>query len=432
MTWLLAVINSLPAAVYTTDAYGRITSFNHAAVTFSGRVPQLGTDSWCVSWKLYRPDGTPLPHEECPMAIALKEGRPIRGAEAIAERPDGTRVHFEPYPTPLFDRTGKLLGAVNMLVDITQRKKAEDAVRRAEQELRDFVEQASVGMHWVGSDGIILWANQAELDMLGYAHDAYVGHHIAEFHADQQVIEDILRRLAHGEALQGYPARLRRNDGSIRDVLLNSNVLWDGGRFVHTRCFTFDITDRKRAEEANLRLAAIVESSDDAIIGTDLNSIIVSWNKGAERLYGYSAPEAIGRSVTMLFPPDSRDDETALMSRILLGQKIEHYETVRRRKDGRLLDISLTVSPITDSSGNVIGASKIARDITPRKQADEALRKSEQRLKQSQAELQDKIADLESFQDIAVARELKLMELEKEVERLRREAAASGKKVIKS
>jgi PAS domain S-box-containing protein len=124
---LRELVEALPAAVYTTDAEGRITMFNNAAVKFSGRVPQLGTDSWCVSWKLLRPDGTPLPHDQCPMAMALKEGRPIRGYEAIAERPDGTRVNFLPYPTPLWDTHGKLAGAVNMLVDITERKRAEEA-----------------------------------------------------------------------------------------------------------------------------------------------------------------------------------------------------------------------------------------------------------------------------------------------------------------
>ena len=119
------MIDALPAAIYTTDAEGRITHFNPAAVAFGGRVPQLGTDEWCVTWKLYHPDGTPMPHDQCPMAIALKEGRPILGAEAIAERPDGTRVWFTPYPTPLRDDAGRIVGAINMLVDITERKRAE-------------------------------------------------------------------------------------------------------------------------------------------------------------------------------------------------------------------------------------------------------------------------------------------------------------------
>ena len=119
------LLNALPAAIYTTDADGKITFYNDAAIAFAGRQPAIG-EEWCVTWKLYNLDGSRLPHNECPMAVALKTGKPNRGAEAIAERPDGSRVAFMPYPTPLFDEAGKLVGAVNMLVDITERKAAED------------------------------------------------------------------------------------------------------------------------------------------------------------------------------------------------------------------------------------------------------------------------------------------------------------------
>ena len=115
---LREILDALPAAVYTTDADRRVTMFNQAAATFAGREPQLGTDTWCVTWKLYQPDGTPMPHDQCPMATALKEQRPVRGLEGIAERPDGTRVRFIPYPTPLYDSSGVMVGAVNMVVDI--------------------------------------------------------------------------------------------------------------------------------------------------------------------------------------------------------------------------------------------------------------------------------------------------------------------------
>jgi PAS domain S-box-containing protein len=134
--------------------------------------------------------------------------------------------------------------------DVTDYKRAQDDLRRAEQELRDFVDNATIGMHWVGPTGTILWANHAELEMLGYSSDEYIGRHIAEFHADPAAIEDLLRRLTNGETLHEYSARLRSKDGSLRDVLINSNVLWEDGRFVHTRCFTRDITERNRAEEA--------------------------------------------------------------------------------------------------------------------------------------------------------------------------------------
>jgi PAS domain S-box-containing protein len=120
------LLDALPAAVYTTDAVGRITYYNDAAADLWGHRPALGSSEWCGSWKLFWPDGTPLPHDECPMVAALKEDRAVRGIEVAAERPDGTRVPFIPYPTPIHDETGKLVGAVNMLVDITDRKRAEE------------------------------------------------------------------------------------------------------------------------------------------------------------------------------------------------------------------------------------------------------------------------------------------------------------------
>ena len=124
--WYLGLLQALPAAIYTTDADGRITFFNEAAAQLWGCRPKLGSDQWCGSWRIYTPEGELLPHDECPMAVALKENRPIRGSDAVAERPDGTRAPFLPFPTPLCDDRGRLLGAVNMLVDITERKQAEE------------------------------------------------------------------------------------------------------------------------------------------------------------------------------------------------------------------------------------------------------------------------------------------------------------------
>jgi PAS domain S-box-containing protein len=120
------LLDALPAAIYTTDAAGLLTYYNEAAADLWGHRPKLGSSEWCGSWKLFWPDGTPLPHDACPMAVALKENRIVRGQEAACERPDGTRVPFIPYPTPLHDESGKLIGAVNMLVDITERKRAEE------------------------------------------------------------------------------------------------------------------------------------------------------------------------------------------------------------------------------------------------------------------------------------------------------------------
>jgi PAS domain S-box-containing protein len=243
-------LNALPAAIYMTDADGRITYFNEAAATMWGCRPKLHTDQWCGSWRLYWPDGTPMPHDACPMAITLKERRPVRGGQAIAERPDGSRVPFMAFPTPLRDASGAFVGAVNMLIDLS---------------------------------------------------------------------------------------------------------------------------DHQRAEKVSHRLAAIVESSDDAIISKDLNGVIATWNKGAERLFGYLEQEAIGKPITMLIPEQHRDEEARILERIRGGERIDHFETMRRRKDGTLVSISLTVSPITDGAGRVVGASKIARNITEQKRREEQI-----------------------------------------------------------
>ena len=240
----LSILDALPAAVYITDTAGRIMFHNEAAAELWGCRPEIGKSEFCGSWKLYWPDGTPLPHYECPMALALRERRPVRGMEAVAERPDGTRVPFLPFPTPLFDDDGEMIGAVNMLVDVSEQ-------RRLEQQL-----------------------------------------------------------------------------------------------------------------------VSIVESSDDAIASKDLDGIVKTWNKGAERLFGYTAQEMIGKPVALLIPDDRQDEEPAILARVSKGERIEHYETVRRRKDGSLVDISLTVSPVNDPLGRIIGASKIARDITDSKQAE--------------------------------------------------------------
>jgi PAS domain S-box-containing protein len=136
--------DTLPVAVYTTDVAGRITHFNEAAASLWGRRPVLGEDRWCGSWQLFWADGTPLPHDQCPMAMALKEDRPVRGLEAVALRPDGSRVFFAPYPTPLHDNDGELVGAVNVLVDITERKAAEDGLTAAGMDLERRVQDSAI------------------------------------------------------------------------------------------------------------------------------------------------------------------------------------------------------------------------------------------------------------------------------------------------
>lgn len=203
--------------------------------------------------------------------------------------------------------------------------------------------------------------------------------------------------------------RARRRDGQWRWLLLRGAPHHDAdGRFLGHVGTSTDIDARKQSEMASQRLAAIVECSDDAIIGKDLNGVITTWNKAAERMFGYSAAEAIGQSVVMLMPPDRQHEEPGILDRIRLGQRIDHFETVRRRKDGSLLNVSLSVSPIRAGDGRVIGASKIARDITDRIRRERTLvqvqgelarlnEELEQRVQQRTAELAETIGELEAF-----------------------------------
>lgn len=253
------MLQTLPTAAYACDADGLITDFNPAAVALWGRAPQRfdPVDRYCGSFKLFAPDGTPIAHAACWMALTLRDDKSYVAQEIVVEQPSGRRIPVLAYANPVHDADGQLVGAVNVLVDISARKALEEEVTRNRRDFEDFFEHGSLALHCVDANGIIVRANQAELQMLGYEHDEYVGQHISSFHADADVISDVLTRLGSGESLKNYEARVRCKDGTIRHVAISSNVLWDDGNFQHTRCFTQDITAQKEAaialREANRR-----------------------------------------------------------------------------------------------------------------------------------------------------------------------------------
>jgi PAS domain S-box-containing protein len=271
------------------------------------------------------------------------------------------------------DRPSRLAAAIqNELREAEVRKArrlAEETLKHNEQDLEDFFNHAPVGLRWESTDGTILRVNDAELKMLGYAREEYLGHNIAEFHAEKNVAADILRRLNRGETLDNYEARLRCQNGDVKDVIINSNALRVNGQFVHSRSFTRDITAQKQAQTARAYLAAIVESSEDAVIGKNLDGEILTWNSAAERMYGYQAEEVKGRSIALLVPPHRPEELPEMYEKRRRGEPIERYETIRVRKDGRHLDVSLTVSPIM-VGGKIVGVSAIERDITALKREE--------------------------------------------------------------
>jgi PAS domain S-box-containing protein len=221
-------------------------------------------------------------------------------------------------------------------------------------------------------DGTIRTWNQAAVRLFGYSEAEAVGQPITilipEGRHDEE--PDILRAIRNGIRIEQYETVRRHKDGTLIDVSLTvSPVKNSSGTIVGASKIVRDIRERKLAEVSMRELAAIVESSEDAIVGKSLDGTIKSWNAGAERLFGYRADEVIGRSITLLIPDGRQNEEPDILSRVRRGEPVEHYETVRQRKDGTLVPISLTVSPVRDNAGRIIGASKIARDVSEIKAA---------------------------------------------------------------
>jgi PAS domain S-box-containing protein len=366
------MVETLPVAAYTTDAEGRLTWFNTAAVRLSGRVPELGTDKWCVTWKIFLPDGSLLPHDQCPMAAALRGEEVPNGIEFMAERPDGTRFWFSPCPAAVRDGEGRIIGGINLLTDITERKTVEvEAVGP----FRAIVETTPECVKIVARDGTLLFMNQPGLAMVGArTPEEVIGYSVYALIAPEHRarFQEMNERVCRGQKAT-FEFDIVGLQGSRRQMETHAAPLRQADGVTVQLALTRDITQRKRAERAAQLLGAIVDSSDDAIVSKNLDGIITSWNGSADRLFGYTAAEAVGRSVTMLIPDDRPEEEPNILARLRRGERVDHFETIRRRKDGTLFDISLTISPVKDAAGVIIGASKIGRDISERKRAERAI-----------------------------------------------------------
>jgi len=285
-------------------------------------------------------------------------------------------------------RSGALQNADSILL---ARQKAEQELAAERERLR--ITLASIGDAVISTDveGRVTYLNEVAEALTGWIRAEAMGRPLPDVF---RIVDEQTRRPAENPALralkEGVVVGLANHtvliarDGTERPVDDSASPMLDESGVPVGAVLVFrDVSEHRRAEEAQARLAAIVESSQDAIISKTLNGVIRTWNTGAERLFKYSAEEAVGRSITLIIPPERLDEEKEILARLAGGERIEHYETVRMDRNGRRIDLSLTVSPIRDAEGRVIGASKIARDVTERKQGEEALRQAVEALKEA-------------------------------------------------
>jgi PAS domain S-box-containing protein len=387
--WFQVTLSSIGDAVITTDVQAKITYLNPVAESMTG-------------WTLAQARGEPLErvfnivNEDTLQTVENPIGRVLQTGEivglanhtALIDK-HGTVIAIEDSAAPIRDARGKISGAVMVFHDVTQRRRVETALRKSEERLRATFDQAAVGIVVADLNHRFVEANQRLCDILGYSLDELRRLTLMQITHPEDLAETQAQAgaLLAGQLPQcAIEKRYVRKDGAAvwgrTTLTLLRAVSGEAQQFIGV---IEDITNRRQTEQAlrdaraqahEIRgnLAAIVQSSDDAIISKTLEGVISTWNYGAERMYGYTAEEVVGKSITVLIPPNHLDEEPPILEKLRRGERIDHYETVRRRKDGTLLNVSLTVSPIKDLDGTIVGASKIARDITQRKRAEEALR----------------------------------------------------------
>ena len=363
-----AFADALTVGVYFCDNTGALLAFNRQCANLWGAEPQIATGGkfggGCKTLDL---DGTPLPASDDPMAVALATGKSVSGRELIFERPDGSRIFVEIGVQPVFEQ-GEAVGGIACIQDITKRKEAEVRLDSERQLLAAIVEATPECIKIVAPDGGLVQMNPAGRQMIEADADtqiegAPVLNLVApEFRDEWQANH---KRVCNGEKLTwvfdiiGYGGTRREMETHAVPIRLQDGRV---GQLAITR----DITNRHEEELQAARLAAIVASSDDAIVSKTLEGFITTWNAGAERIFGYSAEEIIGQHITRIVPPELRSEEEGILARLRRGEHVDHFETVRVGKDGRRIDVSVTVSPMRDKYGKLIGASKVGRDITDR------------------------------------------------------------------
>ncbi len=316
---------------------------------------------------------------------AVHPGDRARAREAFSARPgnadafdlefrvrrqDGEDRSALAVVTPRLGTSGQPRGYVASVIDITERKRNETARAR----LAAIVDSADDAIVSKTLDGVILSWNRGAERIFGWTETEAVGRHITLIIPDERRAEEdeILARIRRGESVDHFETVRVARDGRRLDIALTVSPVRDrNGRIIGASKIARDVTERRRLEAARAHLAAIIDSADDAIVSKSLEGVIRTWNRGAERIFGWTAEEAVGRHITLIIPPERHPEEDQILARIRQGETLAHFETVRVAKDGRRLDISLTVSPVRDRDGRIVAASKIARDVTERRRLED-------------------------------------------------------------
>ena len=364
-------LDAIPTGFCVCRADSSLVRYNRRAVELWGKAPRLGDPSEQAgpNFRRYRPDGESIAFDSTPVAGALRTGKRVVGAELVIERPDGSRVPVLMNVEPLKDITGRVVGAVCSFQELTERKRAEEALRASEAELQSVINRTPFMLVRCSRDLRYRFISEAYAQLLDRRRDDIIGKTIEETLGVEgyATLRPHIGKVLRGETVEFECDLNFPKAGKRRLAIAYRPELDAKGKAGGWIASLLDVTEQRFAEQARQRLVSIVESTDDAIISKDLDGVIVSWNPGAQLLFGYAAEEVIGKPITILIPADLQAEEPKILERIRRGERIEHYETIRRRKDGRLVDVSLTVSPMKNDRGTIIGASKIARDITARK-----------------------------------------------------------------
>jgi PAS domain S-box-containing protein len=368
--FLSAIVSSSDDAIVAHDLDGTITLWNAAAEQLLGYTTDEAIGRSTLL--LFPPDRR---DDEIRTLQRVWDGEYVSHFETVLAAKDGTRIDVSLTVSPILNESGQVVGASKVARDVRERRIAELAQLR----LAAIVQSSDDPIISKDLNGIVTSWNPAAERLFGYTAEEIIGRSITAIIPASRLSEEdyVLGRIRSGLSVEHFETVRQAKDGHLIDISLTvSPIRTPAGKLVGASKIARDIRERKTFDEAARRLGAIVESSDDAIVGKDLNGIVTSWNAAAERMFGYTAEEMIGQSITRIIPADRLDEEAYVLGKVRAGSRVEHFETIRRDKSGRPIEVSLTISPILAPDGRVIGASKIARDITRHKRLIESQREA--------------------------------------------------------